>query len=73
MATVYRYGIYFDGECIIDRTSCDDSCFDTEDEAREDAAYSIEQRIEQWKEDGAYHGETALDFYVDIKEQEDTD
>ena len=67
---VYKYSIYFDGECIIDRTTCDDVGFETEDEAREDATDRIEERIEQWKEDNAYHGESATDFYIDIVEQE---
>ena len=71
MATVYKYAIYFDGECIIDRTSFDDSSFETEDDARDAATYDIEQRIEQWKEDGAYYGETEKDFYIDIQEEEE--
>ncbi len=71
MATVYKYAIYFEGECIIDRTSYDDLSFETESEAKEEATYDIERRIEQWKEDGAYHSETEKDFYIDIKEVEE--
>ena len=37
MRTVYKYEIWFDGQCVMDRTSYDDCEYETEDEAREEA------------------------------------
>ena len=65
---MYKYEIWFDGQCIIDRTSYDDLEFETEEEAIEEAKTEIESRIEQWKEDGGYNGETVDDFYIEVKE-----
>lgn len=70
MRTVYKYEIWFDGECIMDRTSYDDCEYETEEEAREEALEDIKTRIEQWKEDGGYNGETVEDFDIEIVDQE---
>ena len=42
--------------------------FESEEEATEEAKADIEGRIEQWKEDSSYLGETINDFDIRIKE-----
>lgn len=69
--TGYSYEIYFEGAWI--HTS--DEEFDTEEEAREDAESYIEQKIEDYKADGAWHEDDSRENFdieiIDIIEEED--
>lgn len=65
---MWKYEIWFDSSCIIDRTSDDDCEYETEQEAMEEAIEDVINRIEQWKCDDAWHGETVEDFDIRVKE-----
>ena len=60
--TGYRYEIWYDSSCLHE----DDDVFDTEKEARAEAEAFCLDRIEQWKLDGGYNGETIDDFNINI-------
>ena len=47
---MYKYEIWHDGQCLMDRTGV------------------AEDRIQEWKEDGCWNGETLEDFDVRVKE-----
>ena len=53
----YTYELWYDGTLIHE----DDEVFDTEDDANEDAQFYIEQRIEEWEVEDAWHPETGED------------
>ena len=59
----YSYEIYFNNNWI----HSSDEEFNTEEEAREDAESYVEQKIEEYKADGAwFEDDSKEDFYVDI-------
>ena len=64
---MFKYEIWFDGQCIIDGDNVDAE-FESEEEAMEEAKADVESRIEQWKEDSSYLGETVEDFDIRVKE-----
>ena len=64
---MFKYEIWFDGQCIIDSDNVDAE-FESEEEAMEEAKADVEGRIEQWKEDSSYLGETVDDFDIRVKE-----
>ena len=45
----YKWEVWYGGSCLRE----DDTEYETEDEAKEDAIEFCKERIEQWKEDGA--------------------
>ena len=64
---MYKYEIWFDGQCIIDSDNVDTE-FESEEEAMEEALEVVEDRIQEWKDDGCYNGETLEDFDIRVKE-----
>lgn len=64
----YKYEVSYDG-CVI---HSDDEIFDTEKEAYEEAGIYIEQQINDWKIEDAWHEETGEDneslFSVEVNE-----
>ena len=65
---MWKYEIWFDGQCIMDRAGVDDTEFESEEEALEEAYEETEDKIQEWKEDGSWDGETLEDFDIRIKE-----
>ena len=58
--TGYKWEVWYEGSCLRE----DDTEYETEDEAREDAIEFCKDRIEQWKLDGAYVAEDDLDELI---------
>ena len=65
---MYKYEIWHDGSCIMDRTGADDCEYETEEEALAEANSEAENKIQEWKDDDAWSGETVEDFDIRIKE-----
>lgn len=65
---MYKYEIWFDGQCIMDRTGVDDMEYESEEEALEAGYEEAEDRIQEWKEDEAWDGETLADMDIRVKE-----
>lgn len=65
---MYKYEIWHEGNCIIDRTGVDDAEYEFEDDAYDDAEYEVIERIQGWKDDGCWDGETLDDFDIRVKE-----
>ncbi len=70
MRTVYKYEIWFDGSCIIDRAGYDDTEFESEEEANEEALEAAEDTIQYWKDENSWNGETLGDFDIRIIDME---
>lgn len=64
---MYKYEIWFDGQCIIDSDNVDTE-FESEEEAMEEALEVAEDRIQEWKADGSWDGEKLDDFDIRVKE-----
>ena len=67
MMTEYGYEIWFDGQCL---TESYDMTYETEDEAYDEGKAEALDRIEEWKSEGCYDGETLDDFDIRITEKE---
>lgn len=65
---MYKYEIWHDGQCIIDRTDIDDAEYESEEEALEEAMEEAEDKIQEWKDDGCWDGETLEDFDIRVRE-----
>lgn len=61
---MYRFELWFDGQCLHE----DDDVFESEMEAMEEGIESAIERINLWKMEDAWHGETVDDFDIRIKE-----
>ena len=61
---MYRFELWFDGQCLHE----DDDVFESEMEAMEEGIESAVERINLWKREDAWHGETVDDFDIRIKE-----
>ena len=61
---MYRFELWFDGQCLHE----DDDVFESEMEAMEEGIESVVERINLWKMENAWHGETVDDFDIRIKE-----
>lgn len=59
---MYKYNLYYDGGWLKE-----ESGFDTEDEAREEAESEIESRIEYWETENVEYDRDL--FSVDIDEE----
>lgn len=70
MRTVYKYEIWHDGSCIIDRAGYDDTEFESYEEANEEALDVAEDKIQEWKDDNCWDGETLEDFDIRIIDME---
>lgn len=64
---MYKYEIWFEGQCIIDSDNVDTE-FESEEEAMEEALEVAEDRIQEWKADGSWDGEKLDDFDIRVKE-----
>lgn len=64
----YGYEIWLDGQCLIDSENCDEH-FDSEEEANEVACDAVRDRLDEWKSDGCWDGETFEDFDIRIIER----
>ena len=56
----YKWEVWYEGSCLHE----DDTEYESESEAREDAVEFCKDRIEQWKSDGAYVAEDDLDELI---------
>lgn len=65
---MYKYEIWHEGNCIMDRTGIDDDEYESEEEALEAATEEAEDRIQEWKEDGCWDGETLEDMDIRVRE-----
>lgn len=59
---MFRYELWFEGNCLTET----DYEYETYWEAEEEASLDIEGRIDDWKANDAYNGETENDFEVII-------
>lgn len=57
---MYKYNLYYDGGWLKE-----ESGFDTEDEAREEAESEIESRIEYWEAEGTEYDRDLFSAEVD--------
>ena len=64
---MWGYEVWHDGQCLIDSENADVS-FESEDEALEEGTWEAENRIQEWKDEGTWNGETLEDFDVMTKE-----
>ena len=64
---MYKYEIWFDGQCIIDSDNVDTE-FETEEEAMDEGLDEANQRLYEWKVNGCWSGETIEDFDIKVKE-----
>lgn len=58
---MFGYEIWYEGNCIRSNDG-----YETEEEAEEEARVDIADQINDWKLEGAYHGETEDDFEIRI-------
>ena len=65
---MYGYEVWYDGQCLIDSDNVDVK-FESEEEALEEGMEMAEDRIQEWKEDGCWDGETLEEFDVRVKEK----
>lgn len=64
---MYSYEIWFGGSCIINGLNANE-LFEDENEAEEVAKDAVVDRINDWKIDECYDGETEEDFNIEIIE-----
>ncbi len=60
---MWKFELWFDGNMLTES----DYEFDTEEEAEEEAKDTAEYKIQLWKIDDAYSGETVDDFDIRLK------
>lgn len=61
---MFKYEVWMDGNCL----SESDYEYETEQEAMEDGIEVAKGRINDWKFDNAWNGETLDDFDIKVKE-----
>lgn len=66
--TEYGYIIWFEGQSLTETTNYDD-WFETKDDAYEAACDAVRDKIDEWKSDDTWDGETFEDFDITIKER----
>lgn len=62
---MYKYYIFMDGQLLTESYEME---YETEEEALEEGKQEIRDRIDDWKSEGCYDGETMEDFVIEIKE-----
>ena len=60
---MFKYELWMDGNMLTE-----ESGFENEAEAEEEGKQAAEGRIQMWKDDDAYSGETIDDFDIRVKE-----
>ena len=60
---MWKFELWHDGQCLHEEDG-----FETEAEAEEEGYYSAEQRIQYWKDENAWSGETVEEFDIRVKE-----
>lgn len=63
---MWKYEVWFEGQCLIDSDNVDAE-FESEEEALEEGTEMAEDRIQEWKEDGSWDGETLADMDIRVK------
>ena len=61
---MWKYEVWMDGQCLTES----DYDFENEIEAEEEGRQAAEDRIQMWKDDDVWDGETLDDFDVRVKE-----
>ena len=59
----WMFELWHEGNCLHE-----ESGFDSEEEATEEGYEAAEDRIQMWKDDDVWNGETLDDFDVRVKE-----
>lgn len=64
---MYKFEVWFDGQCI--RASAEaDTYYDTKEDAEEEGNAEVISIMEDWEVEGCYEGETVNDFEVRVLE-----
>lgn len=66
--TEYGYIVWFEGQSLTETTMYDD-WFASKEDANEAACEYIRDKIDEWKSDDTWDGETFEDFDITIKER----
>lgn len=66
--TEYGYVVWFEGQSLTETTNYDD-WFASEEDAYEAACDAVRDKIDEWKSDDTWDGETFDDFDITIKER----
>lgn len=64
----YGYEVWFDGQALMQSSNAD-IWFESEIDAEDEAKDAISQKIDEWKSDSSWDGETINDFEIKIIER----